>query len=59
LAIGKNFAQTMIAKPHPLLGVCLATPTSHVQMESAVIMASKFWVEAMVHGYHDSGICYR
>jgi len=41
-----------IAKPHPLLRVCLTTPTSHMQLEGAVIMASKICVEVVVRGYH-------
>ena len=44
-------------------GLMIATPHPHhtfnvVSVESAVMMASEFCVEAMVHGYH-VGVCCR
>jgi len=56
-AIGKDFhdfffGSLTIAKPCQFLCVCSTTPTPNVQLEGAVIMASKICVEAMVRGYH-------
>ena len=42
----------MISKPCLLLGVHITTPASHVQLESAVMMASEFCVEVMVFRCH-------
>lgn len=57
-AIGKDFhnffffCSLTIAKPCQFLCVCSTAPTPNVQLEGAVIMASKICVEAMVCGYH-------
>lgn len=56
LTIGKDFSKLFHSlmnlghfdESRPLLGVCLNTPTLHVQ--SAVMMSSEFCVEPMVHG---------
>ena len=48
----KIFHSLMIARPHP------HHTCSVVSVEIAVMMASEFCVEAMVHGYH-VGVCCR